>query len=72
MSEVSEKVLAGEVNVGDRVLAPDGSEITVTRIDPTLLGLPDLIAFVEDSETRWLKLPMRTDAEVEVIRAQVA
>ena len=59
---------ADEVRVGDRLFGPGGAELTVTRIDPAFFGRPDLVAFVEDSDVRWLKLPMALDAEVEVIR----
>jgi hypothetical protein len=63
---------AADVRVGDRVLVPDGTELTVTRIDTGLLGRADLVAFVEDSDVRWLKLPRPAGAEVEVIRATPA
>jgi glutathione peroxidase len=59
-------VKASEVKVGDRVLAPDGTALLVTRIDDEMLGRPYL-AFVEDSPARWLKLPTSPDGEVEVL-----
>src|ERR1700722_19015662 len=59
-------VPARDVRVGDRVLAAGGIELTVTRIDTGMLGRTDLLAFVEDTEVRWLKLPRPLDAEVEV------
>jgi hypothetical protein len=59
-------VKAGEVEVGDRVLTPSGTELLVTRIDDGLMGNGDYLVFVEDSPARWLKLPMPRDAEVEV------
>jgi hypothetical protein len=61
-------VRARDVRVGDRVIAADGTELTVTRIDAGMLGRSDLLAFVEDSDVRWIKLPRPPDAEVEVIR----
>jgi glutathione peroxidase len=60
-------VKAGEVEVGDRLLTPAGDELLVTRIDDSLMGNGDYLAFVEDSPARWLKMPMAPDAEVEVI-----
>jgi len=59
-----------DVRVGDRLFAR-GTELTVTRIDAGLLGRSDLLAFVEDSDERWLKLPLPIDGEAEVIRAPV-
>jgi hypothetical protein len=64
----TEKVLARDVRVGDRLLLTDGSQLTVTRIDQGVLDLHDLIAFIEDSDVRWMKLPRAPDAEVDVIR----
>jgi hypothetical protein len=61
---------AREVQLGDRLFAPSGHELTVTRIDLAFFGRPELIAFVEDSETQWLKLPLPADTEVEVQRAE--
>jgi hypothetical protein len=61
-------VRAQEVRVGDHVFGRDGIELTVTRIDEGLLGRTDLIAFVEDSDARWLKLPVFLDSDVEVMR----
>ncbi|MCW2542658.1 MAG: hypothetical protein JWM40_210 [Frankiales bacterium] len=60
-------VPATEVQVGDRIRSRE-LELTVTRIDVGMLGNPGLIAFVEDSETQWLKLPVPIDAEVEVLQ----
>jgi glutathione peroxidase len=60
-------VKAAEVEVGDRVLAPDGRALLVSRIDAGMLGNDDLLAFVEDSPARWTKLPTSREAEVEVL-----
>jgi preprotein translocase subunit YajC len=57
---------ASEVRVGDRVRAASGIELTVTRIDDTFLGRADMLAFVEDSDERWLKLPALRNSEVEL------
>jgi hypothetical protein len=61
-------VRASEVRLGDRLRAPTGEDMTVTRIDTRFFGRPEFIAFVEDSEERWLKLPVPADGEVEVVR----
>jgi glutathione peroxidase len=60
-------VKAAEVEVGDRVLTSAGDELLVTRIDDSLMGNGDYLAFVEDSPARWLKLPMAPDADVQVV-----
>ncbi|HEX3946501.1 MAG TPA: hypothetical protein VHW47_02300 [Acidimicrobiales bacterium] len=56
---------AGQVAVGDRVRLR-GVEITVARVDGQFLGRPGMIAFIEDTPERWLKVPTPGDAEVEV------
>jgi glutathione peroxidase len=58
---------AGEVKVGDRLLGPDGTALLVTRIDESMLGQDGLLAFVEDSPARWAKMPMPSDAEVQIL-----
>ena len=57
---------ASEVRVGDRLRTASGIELTVTRIDDTFLGRADMLAFVEDSDERWLKLPALREGEVEL------
>jgi hypothetical protein len=66
MSTTWNKVTAGDVKPGDRVRRGD-SEITVSRVEPSFMGMPDMIAFIEDTPERWLKLPTRKDAELEVL-----
>jgi len=61
------RVAALDVRVGDRLRARDGRLMTVTRIDNGFLGRAEMIAFVEDSETQWFKLPARVDSEVELV-----
>jgi hypothetical protein len=58
-----------EVRVGDRLRTRGGIELTVTRIDDSFLGRSDMVAFVEDSDAQWLKLPALRDGEVELVRA---
>jgi hypothetical protein len=31
------------------------------------MGLPNMLAFIEDTPDRWFKQPMMADAEVEVL-----
>lgn len=62
-----ETTTAGEVRVGDRVRVND-QEITVSRIEPSFLGRDGVLAFIEDTDERWLKVPAASGATVEVRR----
>lgn len=62
---------ATEVRLGDRLRTRLGLELTVTRIDERFMDREDMLAFVEDSEQQWLKMPARRDGEVQLI-ARVA
>jgi len=62
-----ETTTAGEVRVGDRVRVSE-QEITVSRVEPSFLGMDGMIAFIEDNEKRWLKVPAPSAAPVEVRR----
>ena len=66
MAENWETRTAGQVAAGDRVRVRD-VEITVARVEPSFLGRDGMIAFVEDTPERWLKVPTTADAEVEVL-----
>jgi hypothetical protein len=59
---------AGEVRIGDRLRTRSGLELTVTRVDQVFMGRADMLAFVEDSEAQWLKMPALRDSEVELVR----
>jgi hypothetical protein len=61
-------IKATEIRLGDRVRTHAGDELTVTRIDESFLGRPDFLAFVEDSDEQWMKMPAGRDAEVELVR----
>ena len=61
-------VKATEVRLGDRLRARSGAELTVTRIDEEFMGRADMLAFVEDSEEQWYKMPALRDGEVELVR----
>jgi hypothetical protein len=60
-------VKASAVGLGDTLVIASGTELTVTRIDENFMGRPDMLAFVEDSDAQWLKLPVPRDADVELI-----
>lgn len=59
---------ATEVRVGDRLRTRSGDELVVTRIDDAFLGRTDMLAFIEDTEHQWLKMPALRAGEVELIR----
>jgi len=58
---------ATQVQVGDRLRTGSGLELAVTRVDEGFFGRPDMLAFVEDSETQWMKLPALRGGEVELV-----
>jgi len=63
----STTIMATEVRLGDRLRTRSGTEMTVTRIDEGFMGRPEMLAFVEDSEERWFKLPAIKDRSVELV-----
>jgi hypothetical protein len=60
-------IKASEVQVGDRIRAANGTELTVTRIDDGFMGRPGMVAFVEDSADQWFKMPSLLDGEIPLI-----
>ena len=58
---------SSQVRIGDRLRTRGGIELTVTRIDDSFLGRDDMVAFVEDSDTQWLKLPAPREGDVELV-----
>lgn len=61
-------VAAADVRSGERVRPRAGFELTATRVETAFIGFDGMLAFVEDSAERWLKVPAHRDAEVEVLR----
>ncbi len=59
-------VAASAVAPGDRVRA-DGDELIVTRIEAPFMGMPDYIAFVEDTAHRWFKRVAAASSEIEML-----
>ena len=66
MSDEWKTAKADEVRVGDTVRTQTGSIVTVSRIESSFMGRPNMLAFIEDTADRWFKQPVTTDAEVEV------
>jgi hypothetical protein len=67
MTTAPTTVKASAVRVGDRVRARSGTELTVNRIDEGFMGNPDMLAFVEDSDEQWFKMPALRDSAIELI-----
>jgi hypothetical protein len=68
MAQEWTSVLASDVLAGDRVRLASGQEVTATRIEANFFGRPDMVAFIEDTPSRWFKQPVPVTAEVEVLR----
>jgi hypothetical protein len=68
MTAATTTVKASEVRVGDRVRARSGAELSVTRIDEGFMGNPGMLAFVEDSDEQWFKMPALSDGDVELVQ----
>jgi hypothetical protein len=58
-----------EVRPGDRVRMRGGTVITVTRIETRFLENDEMICLIEDTDERWRAQPLRTDGEIDVLRA---
>jgi hypothetical protein len=68
MTTTSATVKASEIRVGDRVRARSGTELTVTRIDEGFMGNSEMLAFVEDSDEQWFKMPALRDGDIELLQ----
>ena len=65
-----QSVKASDVQPGQRVRTPDGTELIATRIERPFLGRENMLAFIEDTDVRWFKRPAQLDADVEVLAAE--
>jgi hypothetical protein len=66
MADTWKKVPASQVAAGDTVrLGSD--EFVVARIEVPFLGRDELVAFIEDTPTRWHKQPVPVGTDVEVL-----
>jgi hypothetical protein len=66
MSDTWKTVKAEQVKAGDAVRTTTGDVVTVSRIEKSFMGMPNMLAFIEDTADRWFKQPMVADADVEV------
>ena len=57
-----------DVRPGDRVRLAGGQEMLVSRIEPNFMGMQTMVAFIEDTPTRWFKQPVPHTTEIEVMR----
>lgn len=67
MSDAWTSVPARDVKPGERVRLASGVELIATRIQAGFFGTT-MIAFIEDTPTRWYKQPVSEDTDVEVLR----
>jgi hypothetical protein len=63
---------ADEVRTGDVVMTASGDVVSVSRIEESFLGRPNMIAFIEDTPERWYKRPVARDVDVQVRTAEDA
>lgn len=71
MPDTWKAVKALDVKAGDTVRTQSGEVVIVSRIEAPFLGVPNMVAFIEDTPERWFKQPMMSDSDVE-IRAATA
>ena len=46
-----------------------GSRSIVSPVEPAFMGIPGMIAFIEDTPDRWFKQPMPGTTSVDVLEA---
>ena len=66
MADTWKTVKAEQVKAGETVRIQSGDVVIVSRIETSFMGMPNMLAFVEDTSDRWFKQPITTDADVEV------
>jgi hypothetical protein len=66
MADSWKKVIASEVTAGETVRL-GSAEFVVARVEAPFLGRDELVAFIEDTPTRWHKQPVPVGTEVEVL-----
>jgi hypothetical protein len=66
MADTWKTVKAEQVKAGETVRTQSGSVVIVSRIETSFMGMPNMLAFIEDTPDRWFKQPMTADADVEV------
>jgi hypothetical protein len=69
MAETWKSVPATDVKAGDQIRLQSGQSLTVSHIEAAFMGIPGMIAFIEDTPDRWFKQPMPGSTSVEVLQA---
>lgn len=69
MAETWKNVSAADVKVGDQIRLASGQSLLVSRVEPAFMGIPGMIAFIEDTPERWFKQPMPSGNSVEILQA---
>jgi len=67
MTESWTTMRVADVRPGDRVRLASGQEMLVSRIEPDFMGIEAMVAFIEDTPTRWFKQAAPQTTEVEVM-----
>jgi len=63
---VSRTGTAADVKVGDEIRVRD-HELKVSRIQERFFGRDTMIAFIEDTDRQWIKVPAELDSEIEIL-----
>ena len=66
MADTWKTVKAEQVKAGETVRTQSGSVVIVSHVETSFMGMPNMLAFIEDTPDRWFKQPMTADADVEV------
>jgi hypothetical protein len=66
MSDTWKTVKVHDVKVGDTVRTQSGAVVLVSRVEAPFMGVPNMVAFIEDTPDRWFKQPMMSDSDVEI------
>jgi hypothetical protein len=66
MSETWKTVKADQVKEGDAVRTASGDVVMVSRIETSFMGMPNMLAFIEDTPDRWFKQPVLAESDIEV------
>ncbi len=64
-----QKITAEEVRPGEQIRLESGRQLTVTRIEESFMGMPNMLAFIQDTQEGWFKQPMPSSGTVEARRA---
>jgi hypothetical protein len=59
---------AEDVVVGERVRLGNGAVVLVSKIEDRFMGMDTMLAFIEDTPSRWFKAPVPRGTAVEVER----